>query len=343
MNRRGQPREFRKGRGPRRGIDITFIVAHRREEGIEECVASVRRALPPGVRAELIGVVGNRPSKQRNIAVAKAKGDILHFLDNDSLLDPKAVSVGLRLLRKNPKAAIVGGPSLTPPTDSFFQRLFGLVLSSSFAVGRAVRSRYAAVGPRRRAGEYELILCNLMIRAEVFRRVGGFDETMYPNEENILINRILRLGYEAWYDPAMAVYRSQRRTWGEFIRQLFTYGRGRADQLDRDPKSFRPFQLIPPAFFLYALTTPLLAAIVGRGWLLPWGVYIILNLFFSLRTAIFHWRGEFLPWLPPLFFCVHFFYGAGMVFGALRNLLARLGWPKPEVRISCGIDHVVRF
>lgn len=123
--------------------------------------------------------------------------------------------------------------------------------------------------------------------------------------------------------------------------QMFTYGRGRTDQSFRDPSSFRLFHLLPPMFCLYAIMLPFW---IGR-W--PWGIpafiYLGLNLFFSCYLALLHWNAAMLPWLPLLFFCVHVFYGAGMLYGAAKHLLERGGVPRRRPAAHCAIDHVIRF
>ncbi len=58
----------------------------------------------------------------------------------------------------------------------------------------ASRARYRAVGGRRRCGEKELILCNLLLSRKVFLSNGGFREDLYPNEENEFLNRLLAGG-----------------------------------------------------------------------------------------------------------------------------------------------------
>jgi hypothetical protein len=147
------------------------------------------------------------------------------------------------------------------------------------------------------------------------------------------------MGHQVYYHPGISVARSQRRSFREFVQQLLTYGRGRADQIFCQPNSFRLFHLIPAGWFLYIVLAVPLALVFGSNALAPLFLYLIVNAFFSLYTAFYHETFRALPLLPVLFFCVHFFYGAGMVRGTVRNLLNRAGVMKPRKKIVCRIDH----
>ena len=74
------------------------------------------------------------------------------------------------------------------------------------------RARYAPVGKLRETSEKELILCNQLARRETVLRHGGFNEALYPNEENALMDDIQKHGGKLLYDPELLVYRRPRRT-----------------------------------------------------------------------------------------------------------------------------------
>ena len=90
---------------------------------------------------------------------------------------------------RNPKVSAVGGPSLFPPGAPLQERLFAVVQTSWLAFGPS-RARYMPVGGIRRTSEKELIGCNLLVRRRTILEIGGFDEGMFPNEENALLERL---------------------------------------------------------------------------------------------------------------------------------------------------------
>src|SRR5512138_3559476 len=89
---------------------------------------------------EVLVAEGRQPSRQRNRAAQMARGEILYFLDDDSLLEPGNLR-RLSCQYADPAVVAVGGPSLTPADDSRRQRCFGLALASVFG-GGGVRNRY---------------------------------------------------------------------------------------------------------------------------------------------------------------------------------------------------------
>jgi GT2 family glycosyltransferase len=141
---------------------------------------------------------------------------------------------------------------MTPETDTILQQAFGLALSSRFASG-AVSARYRTQGSVRESSESELILCNLSVRRDLFLSHGGFDERLYPNEENELLDRMRLSGVKLLHDPDLAIRRSQRKSLRAFVRQIFGYGRGRGRQTFISRSVSLP-TLVPFFFLLYLLS-----------------------------------------------------------------------------------------
>ncbi len=64
-------------------------------------------------------------------------------------------------------------------------------------------ARYASVGRSRESSEKELILCNLVARRDAMLELGGFNEALYPNEENALMDELQKRGGKLLYDPEL--------------------------------------------------------------------------------------------------------------------------------------------
>jgi len=265
----------------------------------------------PSDRFEILVAEGRRPSRQRNLAAAEAMGDVLYFLDDDSLTRPDFLA-RTAALYEEPRVAVVGGPSLTPDADSTLQRAFGMVFISPFG-GGGVRNRYRRHGGVRATGEQELILCNLSFRRELFHEFGGFDERLYPNEENELMDRIAATGRLLMYDPELAVERSQRRTVRAFVRQLFGYGRGRAEQTLISGR-IKPVAFLPPLFVLYLTALPVFRDLLM---LTPLALYLLLAALFALCEGFGSRRLRPALLLPALFALFHCAFGIGMIRGFL--------------------------
>jgi GT2 family glycosyltransferase len=285
--------------------------------GFVAALVSLHQIAAPPNQFEVLIAEGCSPSRQRNAAANGARGEIIYFLDDDSHVAADCLTLCAQIMEDH-TVAVVGGPSLTPSGDSLLQQIIGSALSSLLGAG-AVRNRYRACGVTRGTTEKELILCNLAIRRNVFIDSGGFDERLYPNEENELLDRIVSRGMKLFHAPGMAVHRSQRRTLRLFIRQMFAYGRGRAQQtLIAGPGTIIGFA--PLLFLLYLALLPLVPC--TRLTLAPLFAYLVLVLGFSAAAVI---RSGSLSrlLLVSLYPLMHISNGWGLLYGLLGGKQGR--------------------
>jgi succinoglycan biosynthesis protein ExoA len=299
--------------------------------GAVTALTSLRLLDPAADQFEILIAEGTLPSRQRNLAAEQARGDVLYFLDDDSRVVPDCLARCATAL-EDLNVAVVGGPSLTPENDSRLQRLFGAALASLFGAG-SMSNRYRSIGIPRETTDQELILCNLAFRRDLFLSAGGFDERLYPNEENELLDRIAASGGKLVHIPAMGVLRSQRSSLAAFVRQMFAYGRGRAQQtLLAGPRS--PISFMPLLFALYLLMLPLLPS--APLWKLPLIAYAALAIISACAAMITSGRLE-----TALVLCVfpvmHCCNGIGLLYGFLG------GKPQPPSSADVKIRRVKSF
>lgn len=263
---------------------------------------------------EIIIAEGTSPSRQRNLAAQKSTGDILFFIDDDSLISTSCLHICTEHFVSK-TVAVVGGPSLTPPDNSLKQRLFGSALSSAFGAG-SMRNRYRIFGKARLTSEKELILCNMAIRRDVFIKIGGFDERLYPNEENELLDRIQAEGLQLIHDPALAVYRSQRPSITAFAKQMFNYGRGRGEQ-SRITGKISIVNLVPMFFTMYLIALPFMM-LSYTVTVVPLLLYILLSLLslFAEMSRLKSMTSVFLLFIYPL---MHISNGLGLAYGIITG------------------------
>ena len=267
----------------------------------------------PAELLEVLVVCGQQPSVQRNMALRQAGGELIYFLDDDSIPEKDALRRGAELF-KDPAVQIIGGPNLCPPEAPVLEQIFAWTMASWVAFGPS-RARYASVGSLRSTSEKELILCNMMARRETLLRLGGFDEALYPNEENALMDEIQKQGGKLLYDPGFIVYRRPRRSFRAFCKMLMTYGRGRAEQFRLHPGPGSALNLIPPAFCLFILATPF-----APFWTAPlWGLYWLILLVQTLCIG----KGIRRLGVFPFLFLTHLLYGLGFWKGLFTH-------PKPR-------------
>lgn len=307
---------------------LTFIIPHREAESFEMAAGAAKKACcEAGSACEIIAISGNNPTKQRNLCIDMAKSDYIYFIDNDSVVVPEALKKLQQTLTYCAQIAAIGGPAIAPRSDSFLQKNINSVLTSPIAVGK-IASRYSRRGDIRETDDSELILCNLAIKKSIFDELGKFNENLYPNEENEFLHKLKSSGKKVIYDPDIYVFRSQRETLKGFIRQFFTYGRGRGEQTRISPESFKKIMLLPVAFALYVLFIAILGVLKAIDiYNMPGSLYLIFaapSILYFLAAIISWtyqcWRSKyFYLYHPALFFLNHFMYGAGFIYGYFRR------------------------
>jgi succinoglycan biosynthesis protein ExoA len=290
---------------------VTVIIAAR--PGQTEVLAreaSVRLDYPADCLA-IIVARGSQPSAQRNAALRAAPGELVYFLDDDSI--PRADNLRRAAAHfTDPKVQMVGGPNLCPPAAPALEQMFALTMGSALAFGPS-RARYTAVGNVRQTSEKELILCNLMARKQSLLELGGFDEALYPNEENALMDGLQARGGALIYDPEFYVHRRPRRTLASFGKMLLTYGRGRAEQFRLHPTFGSAINFAPPMFCVYLLLLP---------WLPRYFAWPMAGYGLALAAQVLLLRKGLAGWgTIPFIFLTHLLYGLGF----WRGLFTRLG------------------
>ncbi len=307
---------------------VSLIIAARPGQADIKAAWAGRKLDYPREKMEILIARGNQPAIQRNAAIRQAHGDLIYFLDDDSVPPPQNLRRVIPYLNK-PEVQMVGGPNLCPPDAPMLEQVFALVTACWLAFGPS-RARYMAVGKLRETGEKELILCNLVARRSTLLALGGFDESLYPNEENALMDDLQRQGGKMLYDPEFYVYRRPRRSLRAFVRMLMTYGRGRAEQFRLHPTLGSALNFAPPLFCLY-----LLATVCWRGLLLwPWLFY---TLALVIQVGSFEGPGLLIRALTmPLIFLTHLFYGLGF----WRGLFTKLAKSKTTTSMPVILEQI---
>jgi cellulose synthase/poly-beta-1,6-N-acetylglucosamine synthase-like glycosyltransferase len=290
----------------------------------------------PSEKLQILLARGRQPSAQRNTGMRQARGELIYFLDDDSVPRPQ----NLRIAAKHFQEAsikMVGGPNVCPDDAPWLEKVFALVLSSWLAFGPS-RARYTALGRPRETSEKELILCNLIARRAALLELGGFNEALYPNEENALMDELQKRGGKLLYDPDLLVARRPRPSLKAFARMLMTYGRGRAEQFRLHPTFGSAPNFVPPLFLLYVVVTAcafVFAPAFVRILLVPLGLYSLVVLG---QAAILATKAPITRSIAavPLIVLTHLLYG----FGFWRGLFTPLKAPSDRSPVPVELEEI---
>ena len=211
-------------------------------------------------RTRIIPTGSMGPAEKRDLALKHASGEILAFLDDDAFPRKDWLKNAVKHFRDSNVAA-VGGPAVTPTSDSVWQRASGAVFSSWLASG-GNEYRYVP-GPAREVDDFPTV--NLLVRRDVFEKVGGFDSNYWPGEDTKLCLDITKtMGKKIIYDPEVFVYHHRRALFIPHLKQISRYAFHRGYFAKVLPETSLRFTYFVPSLFLIGIILGLLLFPVHR-------------------------------------------------------------------------------
>ena len=146
-------------------------------------------------------------SHARNAGIARAKGDIIAFIDDDERIVPDFISAYIKLFDNYPAAMAAGGKII-----------------AEYPTGRPRWMSYYTERPIANPMDFGDYVCpfpkgripgggNMAMRREVFDKIGVFNtslgrtgKSLIGGEESDLFERIAKAGMECYYVPRAVMY-----------------------------------------------------------------------------------------------------------------------------------------
>lgn len=198
-----------------------------------------------------------------NLAIAASRHPVIVRVDAHTELEPGYTRRAIETLQRT-GAASLGGVMIATGRPGF-QAAVARAYNSPFGLGGG-----AYHGDRAAEGPAESAYMGVM-RADVLREVGGFDETLRRGEDWELNYRLRQAGHLVWLDPALRVTYWPRNTWPKLARQFFATGVWRGELVrrlgGRNPLRFFAPPLLLLSILLSLLALPLHLTGVLHGWL----------------------------------------------------------------------------
>ncbi|MCL4383960.1 glycosyltransferase [Patescibacteria group bacterium] len=252
------------------------------------------------------------PSVKRNLGAAKARGNILAFLDDDSFPDKNWLLNAFQQFSSNPNLISVCGPCLTPENDSLAQKASGLFWGSFLGSGGAGTYRNQPQSARF-VDDYPSV--NLMVKKKDFNKIGGFPINHWPGEDTLLCrNLIHEFHQKIFYHPSIIVFHHRRSVFLPHLKQLKRYAVHRGFFAKKYPEnSFKIGYFLPSIFSLYLILLPFLFR--QKVTLIPLIIYVLL-LFLTLTKFLVSKNHPFASFLAAASIPVsHFYYGCWFIYG----------------------------
>ena len=245
-----------------------------------------------------------------NLALSKAKGDIIFRVDGHTTIHRDYLKISVKSLTEK-KCDCVGG-LIHPVGESIFTKVITLATSSKFGIGNSSfhYSKNACWNDTVYMGAY---------KRSVFSKVGGYDEELVRNQDDEFNFRLIQNGGKIWLDPSINSKYFPRTSFVKLFKQYFQYGfyKIRVMQKRRGIASLRH---LVPALFIIAIITVLIYSLYGIT--IPaillgasYTALMIISIFIELLKTPKNILSIFL--LPITFFILHFSYGIGFLSGMI--------------------------
>src|SRR5205085_5013840 len=192
----------------------------------------------------------------------------------------------------------------------------------------------------------------LVARREAMLELGGFNEKLYPNEENALMDELQKGEGKLLYDPDLIVHRRPRSNLKSFMKMLMTYGRGRAEQFRVHPTFGSVLNFAPPILLAYIILLLIEIGLVAARVIHPppmclWVSFSLLCIYAAIiliETLALARRGGLARAFGalPLIILTHLLYGFGFWQGMFTTLRAPNGAAPPSGGrpIEVVLEHV---
>jgi len=256
-------------------------------------------------RVKVIEVGEVKPSIKRNIAMKKANGEFLAFIDSDAYPKKDWLKNAIKYF-DDEKIGVVGGPNLTPIEGNFAERVSGYVLSNFWASGfayvryRVTKNQFVKMMPS----------CNYISRKKISPE---YDSGFLTAEDSKFCFEIEKKGYKILYAGDVVVYHHRRNTMRKHIKQMFIYGRDISwlikDEFSLDKVYFSILSLFSIGFIAGAILS-VFSLTIRVFFLYLISLYALIILFTSIHKNI---KTTF--FVSIITMLTHFSYGFGFLYG----------------------------
>ncbi len=254
-----------------------------------------------------------------NLALKAAKGTIILRLDAHSRPYPDYVERSVADLEAGFGENVGGVWEIHPSAQTWAARSIAVAAAHPLGVGDALYRHTD------KAASVDTVPFGAFKR-ELLALVGYFDETLLTNEDYEFNARIRARGGKVWLDPAIRSVYLARPTFGALAKQYWRYGYWKYRMLQRNPKTLRWRQALPP---LFALSLISLAGL-GLVWQVFWwllaaeaGLYLLVLGAAGLRSAAKRRAAFLLAGLPLAISVMHTAWGSGFLWSIIKGIFPK--------------------
>jgi glycosyltransferase involved in cell wall biosynthesis len=268
----------------------------------------------------LIEESGANTSVGRNIAVKRAKGDIIFNFSSHATVEKETIHL-LASKLVNSSAEVVAGVGCKDqiPSDQSSIIPVGIDSITNTFLGGTLMHQQAQL---KEEGYLDSISFTVY-RKSIFERIGYFNSQIPTGDDAEFNQRIKEAGYKLLFTPETCVYRYKREKVRSFFWQMFKYGRSRMQISRAHNNSIRIAYIIPLFYIGYIFALGILLFLGNMLLLVAWSLvalsYFLVLIGVSTQLSLRKKKANMLLICPFLFLIQHLSYSLGLFAGILSK------------------------
>lgn len=190
------------------------------------------------------------PALKKDFALKYIKGEICAFIDDDAYPAKDWISNAVKDFKRYNVVA-VGGPGITPPDDSFWQKIGGYIIESYFCSGGVQYRYYNGIKKKQFVNDYPAY--NFLVRTDILKLVKGHDSKFYGGEDTYLCMKLSKIG-DILYDSDVVAYHHRRSFPLGHLKQIANVGLHRGYFFKKYPETSRHIFYLQPTLLTIGLS-----------------------------------------------------------------------------------------
>lgn len=228
------------------------------EDGSVRPAKEVAEAVKNSLRITYLTQSNTGPAGARNNGAKNAQGEMLIFLDSDTVIPHNYLEAVHESLQAEP-VELWGGPDKAAKDFSVIQKAINYSMTSFWTTG-GIR------GGKRKIDKFYPRTFNLGVSRSAFLKVEGFGPLRFGEDLDFSM-RVMEQGFRSKLIPEAWVYHKRRVSWKQFFKQVYNSGMARITLTRLHPKTLKLVHLLPSLFVISHITI-LVVALIGYPHLL---------------------------------------------------------------------------
>ncbi len=269
-------------------------------------------------------------AKSRNLGISKASFPFIAFTDADCQVPKNWLSVlakGYQKYKTNyPELAAVGGTNFAPKKTHSFYDAANITLKTFLGNRGSTQGRQFHNDIR----VPHIPTLNILYDKQAVNKLGNFDEAFrFVCEDPELNHRLTSSGYKIIMLKDSFVIHHFKPGYKHWVKNVFSYGMGRMQVINKHPDHFNFVYLIPPLILpIYLLST------ISFYFKFHTEILLLAYTFFVFIYALYHGLKKnalhILHKIFMIYLITHLSYSAGQLYGLIKyfpsKIKTSIGW-----------------